>query len=77
MGIVTVEQTTEAELVDVRARLGKLDGQWLDDLGQPTKALLDLFKALDLLFDLRFYWNRCTRITSTKIGRGYSQMYRR
>lgn len=73
MGIVSVERTNEAELIDVRARLGKLDGQWLDDLGQPTKALLDLFKALDPLVDLRFHWNRCTRITSTKIDRGYSQ----
>lgn len=73
MGIVTVERTTEAELVDVRARLGKLDGQWLDDLGQPAKALLELFDALDPLVDLRFHWNRCTKIKSTKIDRGYSQ----
>lgn len=73
MGIVSVERTNEAELIDVRARLGKLDGQWLDDLGQPTKALLDLFKALDPLVDLRFHWNRCTKIKSTKIDRSYSQ----
>lgn len=73
MGIVSVERTTEAELVDVRARLGKLGEHWLDNLGQPTKALLGLFEAFDPLVDLRFHWNRCTKIKSTKIDRGYSQ----
>lgn len=73
MGIVSVERTTEAELIDARARLGKLGEQLLDDLGQPTKALLELFDALDPLVDLRFHWNRCTKIKSTKIDRSYSQ----
>lgn len=73
MGILSVERTTEPKLDDVRAGLKRLNNHWLDSSGRPTKALLELFKALEPIADLEYQWSRCIQVESTKIDRNYSK----
>ena len=73
MGILSVERTTEPKLDDVRAGLKRLNSHWLDSSDRPTKALFELFKALEPIADLEYRWSRCIQIKSTKVDRNYSK----
>lgn len=71
MKLISFKYQENAELELTKLLLSKLEGNWLDAGGQPTKALLDMFNALRPIADLEPHWSSKQHIEEAVISNQY------
>lgn len=71
MKLISFKYQENAALELAKLRLSKLEGLWLNASGQPTKALLDMFNALQPIADLEPHWSTKQLIEETVVSNDY------